>query len=464
MAASSDARTTTAARETMSQTARARSAAEDQVLAMAARRLPGGVLGSTRYADEAAFIVKRGQGSKLYDVSGREYIDYLLGSGPLILGHAHPAVVAAVREQLEHGTTYFLVNERIVALADEICQAVPCAEQVRFTVSGSEATFFALRAARAFRQREKVLKFEGGYHGSHDYALMSSSPRTPKAFPAATADSAGIPHVIEGEVLIAPYNDLATVEALLAVHADALAAVIVEPFQRLIPPAPGFLQGLRELTGRHAIPLIFDEVVTGFRFAYGGAQEYYGVVPDLAALGKIVGGGFPLAAVCGRQDIMRAFDPRLDSTPDFVAQVGTLNGNPVAAVAGLATLAELRKPGTYARLREIGCTLRDGLAALVRDSGVPAQVVGETAVFDVVFTNQPVTDYRSMLSADGTLMRTFNDGCLQRGIVKGGQKIYVSLAHTDADIARTLEIFADVLATLPRPKRRGELGRGASRT
>src|SRR5213592_772886 len=262
---------------------------EKRILETAAHCLPGGALGSTRLPDDLAFIVKRGSGSKLYDVSEREYIDYLMGSGPLILGHAHPAVVAAVRAQLEHGTTYFLVNEPVVALADELCRAVPCAEQVRFTSTGTEATFFALRAARAYRKRDKIMKFEGGYHGSHDYALMSSSPKSPKAFPAATADSGGIPHVLEGEVLIAPYNDLPTVEALLAVHADSLAAVIVEPFQRLIPPQAGFLEGLRRLTQRYGIPLIFDEVVTGFRFAYGGAQQYYGVTPDLATYGKIIG-------------------------------------------------------------------------------------------------------------------------------------------------------------------------------
>src|SRR5216684_1337641 len=247
----------------MSDQSRARTPEESHLLDLAARRLPGGVLGSARFPDELAFVVRRGRGSRVWDVSGREYIDYLLGSGPMILGHSHPAVVAAVREQLENGTSYFMVNEPIIRLADELCRAVPCAEQVRFTSTGAEATFFALRAARAWRQRDKVMKFEGGYHGSHDYALMSASPKSPKAFPAATADSAGIPHVLEGEVLIAPYNDLATVEALLAVYADELAAVIVEPFQRLISPQPGFLSGLRTLTQRHGIPLIFDEVVTG---------------------------------------------------------------------------------------------------------------------------------------------------------------------------------------------------------
>jgi len=441
----------------MTQVPRTRSSEESRLLETAARCLPGGVLGSARFPDDVAFIVKRGRGSKLYDESGREYVDYLLGSGPLVLGHAHPAVVQAVREQIEDGTTYYLVNEPIVRLAEEVCRAVPCAEQVRFTSTGSEATFFALRAARAFRKRDKILKFEGGYHGSHDYALMSSTPRSPKAFPAATADSAGIPQVIEGEVLIAPYNDLPTVEALLAAHGDTLAAVIVEPFQRLIPPVPGFLQGLREATTRHEIPLIFDEVVTGFRFAYGGAQEYYGVVPDLAACGKILGGGFPMAAVCGRRDIMRAFDPRLDGSGEFIAQIGTLNGNPIAAVAGLATLAELRKPGAYARLHAAGRRLKDGLADLVKTSGLPAQVIGETTVFDVVFTGKPVTDYRSLLTADGTMLKVFNAECLKRGVCKGREKLYMSLAHSDEDIARTLEVFEDALAALPR----GTTGRPA---
>lgn len=434
----------------MSQAPQPRSSEEQQLLETAARCLPGGVLGSSRHPDELAFVVKRARGARLWDVSGREYIDYLLGSGPMILGHSHPAVVAAVRDQLEHGSTYFLVNEPIVRLADEICRAVPCAEQVRFTSTGTEATFFALRVARAWRQRDKILKFEGAYHGSHDYALMSSTPKSPKAFPQAMPDSAGIPHVLEGEVLIAPYNDLPTVEALLAVHADTLAAVIIEPFQRLIPPQPGFLPGLRAVTRRHGIPLIFDEVVTGFRFAYGGAQELYAVVPDLACYGKILGGGFPLAAVAGRREIMQAFDPRREGTKEFVSQIGTLNGNPVAAAAGLATLAELRRPGAYGRLHEIGRQVMAGLSDLVKRSGLPAQVIGAPTVFDIVFTDRPVTDYRAMLTADTALMKAFNAECLKRGLVKGTQKLYVSLAHTEEDIARTLEAFAGALEALPR--------------
>jgi len=429
----------------MPETIGSRSAQETQLLDRAKQRLPGGVLGTSRYADDVGFVVKHGKGSKIYDVSGREYIDYVMASGPMVLGHAHPAVVAAVRQQLEAGTTYFMVTEPIIELAEEICRAVPCAEQVRFTSTGSEATFFALRVARTARGRDKILKFEGGYHGANDYAMMSSSPRSPKAFPAPVPDSSGIPHAIEAEVLIAPYNDLATVEGIVATHADELAAVIIEPFQRLIPPQPGFLQGLREITQRHGILLVFDEVVTGFRLAYGGAQEYYGVVPDIACVGKIVGGGFPLAAVCASADLMRPFDPGQDGKGDFISQSGTLNGNPIAAVAGLATLAELRKPGAYDRLLGTGRTLMKGLSELLTRRGLPAQVVGEPVVFDVLFTAEPVVDYRSLQKADGQKARVLTTELIKRGVVKNTQKMYMSTAHTDADVAKTLNAFEDVL-------------------
>jgi len=434
----------------MAETNRPRSAEESTLLERARRRLPGGVLGTSRYADEAAFVVKRGQGSKIYDVSGREYVDYVLASGPLVLGHAPPAVVAAVRSQIEGGSTYFMVNEPIIELAEEICRAVPCAEQVRFTSTGSEATFFALRVARTARGRDKILKFEGGYHGAHDYSMMSASPRSPKAFPAPVPDSSGIPHALEAEVLIAPYNDLATVEGIVATHAEELAAVIIEPFQRLIPPQPGFLAGLREVTRRYGVLLVFDEVVTGFRLAYGGAQQYYGVVPDIACVGKIVGGGFPLAAVCASEELMRPFDPQQEGKGDFISQSGTLNGNPIAAAAGLATLAELRKPGTYETLHGTGRRLMAGLTELVRRSGLPGQVVGEPVVFDVLFTEEPVTDYRSLQKADGTLARLFTTELIKRAVVKNTQKMYLSLAHTEADVARTLEAAEDALKALPK--------------
>ena len=433
----------------MADSTKTRSAEESSLLERARKRLPGGVLGTSRYAEEAAFVVKHGKGSKIYDVSGREYIDYVLASGPLILGHAHPAVVAAVRAQIEGGSTYFMVTEPIIQLAEEICRAMPCAEQVRFTSTGSEATFFALRTARTARQRDKILKFEGGYHGAHDYSMMSSTPRSPKAFPAPVPDSSGIPHAIEADVLIAPYNDLATVEGIVDTHADELAAVIIEPFQRLIPPQPGFLQGLREITRRHGILLIFDEVVTGFRLAYGGAQQYYGVIPDIACVGKIVGGGFPLAAVCASEELMRPFDPQQDGKGDFISQSGTLNGNPIAAVAGLATLAELRKPGAYETIHGTGKRLMAGLRELVERSGLPAQVVGEPVVFDVIFSGEPITDYRSLQKADSALARAFTTELIKRGVVKNTQKMYVSLVHSDADVTRTLEACEDALKALP---------------
>jgi glutamate-1-semialdehyde 2,1-aminomutase len=410
--------------------------------------LPGGILGSHRSGPGLEFVVKEGRGAYLWDMTGRRYFDYLLGSGPMLLGHAHPAVVQAVERQMARGTSYFLLNEPAIELAEEIVKAVPCAEQVRYTSSGSEATFFALRVARAFRKREKIMKFEGGFHGTHDYALMSVVPRSPKAFPAPMTDSAGVPHAIEGEVLIAPYNDLATAEALIAAHHDELAAVLIEPYQRTIVPAPGFLAGLRTATRRYDVPLVFDEIVTGFRFAYGGAQEYYGVVPDLAAYGKVVAGGFPLACIAGPKAIMRHFDTALEGTPDYVWQAGTFNGNAIACAAGLATLAELRKPGSYERLFRTGTRLRDGLAAAARKYGLAAQVSGEPPVFDIFFTDRPIVDYRATLTADRDRIRRFNQELVIRGMVKAVNKIYVSLAHSDQDVLDTLEIFDQALAAI----------------
>ena len=425
-----------------------RSQREQALLDKAGRLLPGGILGGYSAPAELSFVVREARGARLTDVSGREYVDYILGSGPLVLGHAHPAVVSAVERQLGKGTTYFQLSEPTLELAEEICRAVPCAEQIRFTSTGSEATFFALRVARAFRQREKILKFEGGFHGTHDYSLMSVGPKAPKAFPAPTPDSAGIPHAIQEHVLVAPFNDLAETEAILATHHADLAAVIMEPFQRLVPPEAGFLKGVREITTRFGVPLIFDEIVTGFRFAYGGAQEYYGVVPDLAAIGKIVGGGFPLAAVVGRSEIMRHLAPELEGTPEFVAQAGTLNGNPVAAAAGLATLAELRRPGTYERLFTTGRRIKTALQAAADSAGLAAYVAGEAPVFEIYFTDRPITDYRATLTADRSRHRTFTDELIRRGVVKAAQKFYVSLAHGEDEIRHTIEAFTQALRTV----------------
>ena len=416
----------------------ARSEREQALVETARRVLPAGGFGNMA----GDVVIHRGQGGRIWDVSGNEYVDFLLGSGPMFIGHNHPEVLAAVQEQLPLGTTFFASNEPGIRLAAEIVDAVPCAEQVRFVSSGTEADMYAMRLARAFRGREKILKFEGGYHGMSDYGLMSLAPKQPGNFPQAVPDSAGIARSIRDDVLVAPFNDAEMAESLIREHKDELAGVIVEPLQRLIPPRPGFLEALRRITAEHGIPLIFDEVVTGFRFAYGGAQAYYGVTPDICTLGKIIGGGFPLAAIAGRADIMAHFDHGLVGDDGFLMQVGTLSGNPVAAAAGLATLNVLKHPGVYDRVFATGRNLMDEFTRMLRDAGLPAQVVGLPPLFDVVFATGDISDYRATLRADREMQSRFNSSLRASGIFKGENKYYLSLAHDDADIRQTLAAFA----------------------
>ena len=413
----------------------------NDLVEQARRVLPGGSFGNM----PAEVILKAGRGGHIYDEAGKEYVDFLLGSGPMFIGHAQPEVTAAVQAQVPLGTTFFGNNRHGIALAEAIVDAVPCAEQVRFVCSGTEADLYAMRAARAFRKRDKILKFEGGYHGMSDYALVSLAPKNPGNFPRGTLDSAGIPKSVADEMVVAAFNDIDMVRSLIEEQKDELAGVIVEPFQRLIPPKPGFLQALREVTAEHGIPLIFDEVVTGFRFAYGGAQEYYGVTPDLCTLGKIVGGGFALAAIAGRADIMKHFDRLAMTDEDFIFQVGTLSGNPVAAVAGLATLEVLKRPGTYEGVFANGRRLMDALSELLKKHGFKAQVIGEPPLFDIIFTDQPVKDYRDTLKADTALLKRFNQALRARGIMKGESKYYVSVAHTEADIDHTIGAWEEAL-------------------
>ena len=416
----------------------------NELIEQARRVLPGGSFGNM----PAEVILKEGRGGHVFDEAGKEYVDFLLGSGPMFIGHAHPEVTAAVQSQVPLGTTFFGNNRHGIALAEAIVDAVPCAEQVRFVCSGTEADLYAMRAARAFRKRDKILKFEGGYHGMSDYALVSLAPKAPGNFPRGSIDSAGIPKSVADEMVVAAFNDIDMVRSLIEEQKDELAGVIVEPFQRLIPPKPGFLQALREVTAEHGIPLIFDEVVTGFRFAYGGAQEYYGVVPDLCTLGKIVGGGFALAAIAGRADIMKHFDRLAMTDEDFIFQVGTLSGNPVAAVAGLATLDVLKRPGTYEGVFANGRRLMDSLSELLKKHGIKAQVIGEPPLFDIIFTDQPIKDYRDTLKADTAILKRFNQALRARGIMKGDSKYYVSVAHTQADIDHTIGAWEEALSDL----------------
>ena len=417
-----------------------------EIVAKAKRVLPGGTFGN--FAAEV--VIREGKGGRVWDENGTEYIDYLLGSGPMLVGHAHPEVTEAAQAQIAKGTTFFANNRLGIELAEAIIEAVPCAEQVRFVSSGTEADLYAMRAARAFTRRDKILKFEGGYHGMSDYSLMSLAPRRSGNFPMAVPDSAGIPKSVRDDMIIAPFNDAEVVEGLVKEHRDELAGVIVEPFQRIIPPAPGFLAKLRKITAENGVPLIFDEVVTGFRLAYGGAQEYYGVVPDLCTLGKVIGGGFPLAAIAGREEIMAHFDKNKVGDENFLVQIGTLSGNPVAAAAGLATMAILKRPGAYERIHATGRELMGALGDLLKRAGIAAQVTGEPPLFDVVFTDETIRDYRSTLSGDADLMRRFNGLLRERGILKGESKYYISLAHTDQDIKDTIGIWKDAIDELKR--------------
>ncbi|WP_324754155.1 aspartate aminotransferase family protein [Roseovarius sp. Pro17] len=395
--------------------------------------LPAGGFGNY----DPSIFIQHGKGSRVWDENGKEYIDYLIGSGPMLLGHGHPEVLEAVAEQLPKGMTFFANNSAAVELAEEICRAVACAEQVRFLASGGEADMYAMRLARAFTGRDKILKFEGGYHGMSAEAQMSLAPTRMVNFPQAVADSAGIPEAVRAEMLIAPFNDPEYLESLLAEHGDQIAGIIVEPLQRIIPPKPGFLQAVRDLCDRYGIALIFDEVVTGFRFAYGGAQEAYGVTPDLCTLGKVIGGGFPLAAVAGRKDIMDHFDKAIVGTDRWLMMLGTLSGNPVAAVAGLKTMEILRRDGAYDRLRANGKRLMDLYRTHLNSVGIAHRIVGHETLFNVVFTDREVRSYRDVLTADAAKSTRFNAILRENGIFKSPGKTYPHLALTEEDFELT---------------------------
>ena len=392
--------------------------------------LPAGGLGNF---DPGTFI-RKGAGSRVWTEDGREYIDLLIGSGPMILGHGHPEVLEAVFEQLPLGMTFFANNTRAVELAEEICTAVACVEQVRFVSSGGEADMFAMRLARAYTGRDLILKFEGGYHGMSADAQMSLAPTRPANYPDAIADSAGIPDSVRRSILVAPFNDVGFLQALLGQRGGEIAGVIVEPLQRIIPADVGFLRTLREECARHGIVLIFDEIVTGFRLAYGGAQEQYGIVPDVCTLGKIIGGGFPLAAVAGKRDIMAHFDRDQVGTDGFLMQVGTLSGNPFAASAGLKTLEILRREGTYDRLKSSGKRIMSAASSALTKAGHAHRIVGTESLFDAVLTAQQVRDYREFIAADKAKADRFNVSLRSNGILKAPGKTYVSTALSEDDL------------------------------
>ena len=394
--------------------------------------LPAGGFGNF----DPGIIISHGAGSHVWDEDGTEYIDYLIGSGPMLLGHGHPEVLDVVLEQVPKGMTFFANNARGIDLAEDICAAVPCCEQVRFVTSGGEADMYAIRLARAYSGKPKIIKFEGGYHGMSAEAQMSLAPVTKVNFPTAVPDSAGIPTSVAEQVLIAPFNDLDAVASLLEEHHD-IAAIIVEPLQRIIPPLAGFLAGLRALCDKYGVLLIFDEIVTGFRLAYGGAQEKYGVTPDICTLGKIIGGGFPLAAIGASADIMKHFDKAIVGHDKWLMQLGTLSGNPVAAVAGRKTMEILRRPGQYDRLVAIGIDLQNLQSDALTAAGIDHKICGDATLFDVLFTTADCVDYRSATNQQPEQAATYNKVLRQHGILKSPAKMYPSLALTDSDVEHT---------------------------
>jgi glutamate-1-semialdehyde 2,1-aminomutase len=371
-------------------------------------------------------VIDHAEGSRLYTTEGRAYLDYILGSGPLIVGHAHPAVVAAVQAQAALGSTYYALNEPAIRLGSTIVDAAPCAEKLMFASSGAESTYLAIRLARGYTGRDLILRFAGSYHGHHDYA---------------STQSAGIPQATTSTVLTATFNDIASVEEQLAAHPGQVAAVLVEALHRVTRPRPGFLDDLARVTRGAGALLIFDEVVTGFRLAWGGGQERYGVTPDLATYGKIIGGGYPVSAIAGRADILDQADPRRGGQPGYVFISGTLSGNPLGATAGLATLGELAKPGAFERLDTAGEKLRTGFNTAAEEFDLPLEMQGEGAVNGVVVTS---SDSLSPELAASLLPR-LGVALFERGVASNLGKVYVSLAHSDDDLSETVRAYFEAL-------------------
>jgi glutamate-1-semialdehyde 2,1-aminomutase len=422
------------------------------LLADAGKYLAGGGLGLFQLPPDLNLVIERGQGSRVWSVAGKEYIDYHLSSGPALLGHAHPAVVDAVAAQLGKGSAFYFLTAPEIALAKRLVEAVPCGEVVHYTGSGTEATFYSLRIARAFTKRNKVLKFEGSWHGMHDYSLWGTVPTSPSDYPHAKPDSVGIPAQAGETVLVTPFNDTARAVEMIERNAAELAAVIVEPLQRVLLPEPGFLQALREVTRKHGIVLVFDEIVTGFRIAWGGAQERYGVVPDVACYGKAMSGGFPMAAVVGRSNVMAVLDVRQRPRAEVVWATHTLSRNPIGATAGCAALDALAQPGVYDRLHKTGSRLRAGIVAAGERYGFAVQTPGEDAVFGVRFTaRKPLRTWIDLTTADKELGLRWALEMIRRGIlVNPNEKIYISIAHTDADVERTLAVADEAFGAMKR--------------
>lgn len=418
----------------------------DSWTSRALRRFPGGSNGEFGIPPELLVVPERGSGARIWDTQGREFLDFTMAWGSALVGHAHPKVVEAATAAARDGINFASLNRRSIELAERIASVSPCAERIRFVASGTEATLLCLRVAHAATGRPKVLRFEGAYHGQHAVGVAGMLHSRPTALPACDPAGAGAPWT-EHDVLVAPYNDLEETTRIVEAHAASLAAVIVEPLHRCLKPRPGFLEGLRELTRRRGIVLIFDEVVTGFRLAPGGAQEYYGVVPDLVAYGKALGGGFPIGAFAGRTEIMEVLEERRLPGPRYVWSASTTGGNPVSCAAALATLDLLLQPGVHAELHALGRRFREGLQSVIRNAGESAQILGDGPLGQVAFSAEPVVDQASWLASDRARGARLMLELLARGIFLNpmGTKLYLSLDHSEAVLSGFMEAFAQAL-------------------
>jgi len=417
----------------------------EELFERAQRVIPGGVnspVRAFRSVGGKPVFIKRGQGSRVYDEDGNSYVDYVCSWGPLILGHACPEVVEAIRKAALDGTTFGASTALEVELAEMIVEAVPSIEMVRLVNSGTEALMSAIRVARGFTGRSKVVKFEGCYHGHSDSLLAKAGSGVATL---GIPDSAGVPAGITTDTVTLPYNDLDAVEKTMQVIGCDVACVVIEPVagnMGVVPPAPGYLAGLREICDRFGTLLLFDEVITGFRVAYGGAQELYDVRPDLTTLGKIIGGGLPVGAYGGRRDVMSCIAPL-----GPVYQAGTLSGNPLAVTAGIATLNILRRPGFYDALERKAVALADGLADAVKN----ARVNRIGSMMTAFFAKDEVTDYTSAKKSDTSLYARYFGEMLRRGVYLAPSQFeaaFVSAAHTEEDIASTIEAAREAAQTL----------------
>lgn len=420
-----------------------------ELFAEAKEHIPGGVdspVRAFRAVGGQPLFIAAGQGSRLIDVDGNSYIDYVLSWGPLVLGHAHPRVVAALKQALERGTSYGAPTALETELAKLVKEAMPSIELVRFVNSGTEATMSALRLARAFTGRDKIIKFEGCYHGHPDSLLVQAGSGV-STF--GLPDSPGVPKGTAQDTLVAPYNDLEAVKSLFDANKGQIAGVIVEPVagnMGVVPPRPGFLEGLRSITIAEGSVLIFDEVMTGFRVAYGGAQELYGVTPDITCLGKVIGGGLPVGAYGGRREIMEWVAPL-----GTMYQAGTLSGNPLAMTAGIETLKVIHDKATFAEIERKSAALAEGIADAAAKAGVPTFSTRVGSMFTLFFTGQEVTDYASAKTSDTARFGRYFHGLLERGVYVAPSQYeagFMSLVHSDADIEHTIRAAADSLKSL----------------